>query len=97
MYENENTKTKTFTLEKVELSQQLTEEQVNNLFKRFNITVGSSKGVLTIEKYINNMDSNIDYDISLRTASIDVPLKTSNKYENVEKAYNNYLVLSTQN
>ena len=91
MYENIK-KEKEFTLEQTKQSIKLTEQQVSILISRYNINELPKEGCLTMEIYSNNIDKNLDYDVTLQIESKEnhienYPLKTSSNLEKMSNFF----------
>lgn len=94
---NNNQRDKEFTFLKSESNCDLSQEQIKTLFEKFEISkeVEDIKeiksGCLLIEVFSNNMDSNLDYDVTLRIGTDiedkNYTLRTSSDLNHINQSY----------
>lgn len=90
---------KEFTLISTLPSDSFTAEEMKNVFERYDIdSISIINCVICIEEYKNNKDSNIDYDVCIKTydclnKETSIPVKTTNKKEIAYNYFNAILKL----
>lgn len=103
MYEEK--KAKEFKFMGHEKNTKLSQDEVSKILEKFSLKCENNQsGYLTIDKYTNNTDSSIDYDLNLKvytdttfSKADNFPLKTSCDIKSITTKYNQILEIISQN